>query len=376
MARAHRAPTARGLPLSANAASQSHHRNKQTQLEHIFSRTLSKPSQKPLKTLSQTTQYPLTIIASPSLRLRIRRRPACPARCARLKCRPRGVCLALGLSFHRLIDSASFLIIRPHICRRPACPARCARLKCRPRGIYSAFCLVNSCSIDSRTPPARAARPAPKAKSADRYAANPYSSPPAALTPSAPIRRGRPSEELTERVRNIAGEIIGGLPSRGRKVLRLPQPSRRVSCMSVRRPRSYGASVWRPRAFHAASRFKAAALFCLWSRLSTHGRCRRVSRMASAFDASATGARFICFGCCFGALLGCGRRSSLRAGFSPSAGTLTPFCAARPRPYAVTLDPTTLSLIGGGSPLHACRTSLSLCALRCAPRTRRKPPCG
>ena len=376
MARAHRAPTARGLPLSANAASQSHHRNKQTQLEHIFSRTLSKPSQKPLKTLSQTTQYPLTIIASPSLRLRIRRRPACPARCARLKCRPRGVCLALGLSFHRLIDSASFLIIRPHICRRPACPARCARLKCRPRGIYSAFCLVNSCSIDSRTPPARAARPAPKAKSADRYAANPYSSPPAALTPSAPIRRGRPSEELTERVRNIAGEIIGGLPSRGRKVLRLPQPSRRVSCMSVRRPSSYGASVWRPRAFHAASRFKAAALFCLWSRLSTHGRCRRVSRMASAFDASATGARFICFGCCFGALLDCGRRSSLPIAFSPSGDSPRPYCAARSRPCAVTLDPISLSFVCGGFPLHASRTALSFCAPRCARRTRPKPPCG
>ena len=56
MACAHHAPAARGLPPSANAAGRSHHRNKQTQLEPKHTETLSKPSQKPLKTLSRTTQ--------------------------------------------------------------------------------------------------------------------------------------------------------------------------------------------------------------------------------------------------------------------------------------------------------------------------------
>ena len=162
MACAHRAPAARGLPPSANAAGLSHHRNKQTQLEHKHTETLSETSQNPLKNLPH-----------PSLRLCICRRAACPARCARLKCSPCGICLAFGLSSPRFINLASFSIIRPHICRRTACPARCTRLKCRPRGIYSAIYLVHSCLIDSRTPPARAARPAPRAKSADRYAANP-----------------------------------------------------------------------------------------------------------------------------------------------------------------------------------------------------------
>lgn len=51
-----------------------------------------------------------------------------------------------------------------------------------------------------------------------------------------------------------------------------------------------------------------------------------------AFDAGFVGARLICIGRVVGALLGCGRRSTLRGGYSPSAATLSPFCAARPRP--------------------------------------------
>ena len=127
--------------------------------------------------------------------------------------------------------------------------------------------------------------------------------------------------------------------------------------------------------------------------------------MVAAFDAATTGARIICFGCCFGALLGCERRSSLPIAFSPSGDSPRPFCAARPRPCALTLDPMTLSFICGGpalcvrplltrfpvrrpplrrfpsrrgscslrsrSPRHA---TLSPCALRFAPRTPRRPP--
>ena len=137
----------------------------------------------------------------------------------------------------------------------------------------------------------------------------------------------------------------------------------------------FGLSTWRPRAYHAASRYIAAAFSCLWSRLSTHGKSRRVTRMGTTFDVVPTGARLICIGCCFGALLGCWRRSSLPIAYSPSGDGPRPFCAASPRPCALTLDPITLSFIGGGSPRFSLRISLAFCARLCEPRTPRKPPC-
>ena len=137
----------------------------------------------------------------------------------------------------------------------------------------------------------------------------------------------------------------------------------------------FGLSTWRPRAYHAASRYIAAAFSCLWSRLSTHGKSRRVTRMGTTFDVVPTGARLICIGCCFGALLGCVRRSSLPIAFSPSGDSPRPFCAARPRTCALTLDPKTLSFVGGGSPPLTCRTTHAFCAPRCARRTPRQPPC-
>lgn len=137
----------------------------------------------------------------------------------------------------------------------------------------------------------------------------------------------------------------------------------------------FGVSTWRPRAYHAASRYIAAAFSCLWSRLSTHGKSRRVTRMGTTFDVVPTGARLICIGCCFGALLDCGRRSSLPIAFSPSGDSPRPFCAARSRPCALTLDPMTLSFICGGSPPKSSRTTLAFCAPRCARRTPRQPPC-
>ena len=135
-------------------------------------------------------------------------------------------------------------------------------------------------------------------------------------------------------------------------------------------------AVLRPRAYHAASRFVAAAFPSYACTLFAICRCGRVPRMVATFDVATTGARKICLGCCFGALLGCERRSSLPIAFSPSGDSPRPFCAARPRPCALTLDPITLSFVGGGSPPHSSRKTLSLCARLCEPRTQRQPPSG
>lgn len=147
-------------------------------------------------------------------------------------------------------------------------------------------------------------------------------------------------------------------------------------------------ATWRPRPLHAACSEPLRHAFSrLRCRLVTPPRACRTSRTVAVFDTATAGARLICIGCCFGALLDCGRHSSLRIGFSPSADTLTPFCAALARPCALTLDARTLSLIGGGSPPwllafpllcgallssrapHATQ-ALALCALHYAPRTR------
>ena len=66
MARAHRAPAARGLPLSANAASQSHHKNTHTQLEHNPLKTLSETSQNHLRNLAIPSHKPRLSIPSPT----------------------------------------------------------------------------------------------------------------------------------------------------------------------------------------------------------------------------------------------------------------------------------------------------------------------
>lgn len=108
----------------------------------------------------------------------------------------------------------------------------------------------------------------------------------------------------------------------------------------------------------------------------------------------AVGAHLICIGCLFGALLACGRCSSLRGGFSPSAATLSPFCAAHARPCALTLctsgvvllcgraPPATLLTVGGSqrgapfpphlwAPLRSAHVlaSRAKCGLRYAPPT-------
>lgn len=100
----------------------------------------------------------------------------------------------------------------------------------------------------------------------------------------------------------------------------------------------------------------------------------------AAFDAASLFARKACIGRVVGALLDCGHVSSLRAAFSPSGCTLTPFCHARSRPSDCRCPSGRGSAGSLHSPAKHCGTpprigqtlSLRTCALRCAPRTPRK----